>query len=309
MRRVELLLEQSRRSTENVEFSDDSGIPDNEFIQYLNDGQDEIQGIIQNQFPDVFQRETTIDIVAGQEAYDIPSDAFLRNRVDTIEYSVTGNTADYYQLYKGWNMERLNGTSSNPEFFIRRSNQILLQPKPQGAGNIRIVYQKALPKLDKRRAQVSSVTTSGQTILTLTLDSTQFIDDTALLEENYLTIVDKYGATKAKGIPVSAINTTTGVVTIDGTHVMSTGESIAVGDYALRGKDSVSNSELPDICEKYLLEYMNLRILMRDSSVDSSELGALFQKLESTIKTAFAEPDGGPNTIPVTDIGYLGGWG
>lgn len=308
MRNVSLLITASRRATENQEFTDTAGIQDEEFLQYFNDGQEEIHSVLNSMFPHILMGEKIIACTQSQEAYDIPSNAYLGTRIDMVEYSPSGITQDYYPLKKGSLKERLNGISSNPSFYIRNGTQLLLQPPPQQAGNLRVSYQRSIPKLDKQRATVLSVTldTNAKTITSLVFDPNLELDSAALLEENYLCIVDKFGQVKMQGIPVSAIDTSTGAVTIDAGFVFETGETIAAGDFAVRGKYASTHSQLPDVCEKYLLEYGNTRILMRDSSTDADSIAQILAKVQATLQTAFAEPDSDPDYVPVLDGQYLG---
>jgi len=304
MRRIDLLINQSRRATDNVEFSDSTGISDEEFLQYVNDAQDQLQSLISVQFTDIFQVEKIVDALVRQEEYAIPDDAFLGNRIDLLEYSQTGRAGDYYVVQKGSNRERISGVYSSPSFYIRRSGSILLQPAPQSSGKIRILYQKTLPRIDLRRAVVSSVVLTGSAITALVLDSTQQIDQTELLEEGYCTVVDKNGIVKMRRIPVTGIDTITGVVTVDAGFLFGSGETIAAGDYVLRGKESTTNSQLADNCERYLISYMNWKILKRDSSNDSSEAAQELSGLAADIVQGFKEPDGGVNLVPMLDSQY-----
>ena len=91
MRSVTRLIEQIRRQTENDEVSDFVGIQDEEFIQYLNDAQYNLQAQIVHQHPRVFIEEAIIQTVSGQERYDLPSNCFLGNKVHNVEYSASGN--------------------------------------------------------------------------------------------------------------------------------------------------------------------------------------------------------------------------
>lgn len=308
MRNISLLITASRRATENQEFTETAGIQDDEFIQYFNDGQEEIHSVLNSLFPHILMGEEIVTVVQGQEAYSIPDMAYMGTRIEMVEYSQTGQAKDYYPLKKGSLKERLNGENSDPSFYIRNGGQILLQPPPQQAGTLRISFQKKIPKLDKQRATVLSATLDAptKTITSLTLDPNQALDSTALIEENYLTIVDKYGTIKMKGIPVDAIDTTTGVVTVSAGFVYETGSSISAGDFAIRGKYSSTTSELPEVCEKYLLEYANTRILMRDSSTDADAIAQILAKVQQTLQTAFAEPDSDPDYVTVLDGQYLG---
>lgn len=306
MRRSDLLITSSRRATENQEFTATAGIQDDEFLEYLNNGQEEIHSVLQGTFPSVLVAFKEVQAVQGQESYAAPRDLYLGTRIDQIEYSCSGLATDYYLLKKGALKERLNVQAGNPAFYIRVGTDILLQPKPQQAGKIRVSYQRAIPKLDIRRATVSAVTLGTNSITSLTFDPTVLIDDVALLEEGHICIVDKNGVVKMRSIPISAINTTTGTVTVEPGFQFESGETISVGDYAVRGAYSTTNSELPDVCEKYLLEYCNLRILMRDSQTDSAEVGQLLAKVSETLRLAYAEPSSDPDRVPLLDVQFLG---
>lgn len=306
MKKLEQLILASRRATENQEYTATAGIQDNEFIQYFNNGQEEIQTILNNLFPHINMATAIIPIVANQEAYDLPSDVFMSTRVDFVEYSQNGLPENYYALKKGSLKERLNGQQANPAFYIRLGNQLLLQPVPQATGSIRVTYQKAIPTLDIKRGQVLSSTIVGNTLTALTLDPAQILDADTLNEEGYLTITSPKGAVKAKSIPIIVVNPSTGLVTLDGTVTLSVGETISIGDTVCAGKYASQVSLLPDLCEKYLLEYANVRILIRDSSTDSAEVAQIIARIQSNLQTAFAEPDNDPDYVPILDAQYLG---
>jgi len=308
MRRVDLLISASRRATENEEFTATAGIQDSEFLEYLNNGQEEIHSILQSTFPSILTAYKEEQAVSQQEAYSMPRDLYLGTRIDMIEYSISGRTQDYYLLKKGQLKERLNTQAGNPAFYIRRGDQILIQPKPQQSGVIRWSYQRAIPKLDVRRGTVLSVTldTVNRTITALSFDPSVDLDAAALMEEGFITIVDVSGTVKMRDIPVASVSQTTGVVTLEPGFVYKDGETISVGNYGLKGKFSSTNSELPDVCEKYLLEYCNARILIRDSQTDSQEVGQILLKVQETLRLAFAEPDNDPDRIPLLDMQFLG---
>lgn len=306
MRTVESLIQASRRATGNTDFSETAGIGDEEFLQALNDAQEEIHALINVMFPTILMSTKLQAIQAGVDAYAIPVDCYMGTRLDFLEYSPSGLTSDYYPIRKGSVKERINGQSGNPAFYIRQGASVIIQPPPQQGGIVRMTYQKAVPVLDKRRATVASVVLSGSSITSLTLDTAVDLDAVALEEQNYITIIDKNGAVKMRYIPIDNVDSGTGVVTVSAGFTFEAGETISAGDFAVRGKYSSTHSQLPDICEKYLLEYCNMRIFMRDSSTDQAELGALMQKIENTLKQAFAEPDNDPDRIPIIDPSYLG---
>lgn len=302
---IDRLIEQVRRSTDNQDYTETSGIQTDEILQYFNDGQDELQTIICSLFRDLFQVEKVYTVTPGQEAYSIPFDAFLNERVDVVEYSPSGNAKDYYHVKQGFIRERLNSERGDPVFYIRRSGEILLQPAPQSAGLLRVTYQKKASRLDIKRGVVSSVTLSGSSVTSLFLDPLEMIDDDALVGEGFISVVDYNGTQKMRNIPISAVNTTTGEVSIRSGFTFEDGETISVGDCVVAGYHSSTHSTLPDQCEKYLLEYVAMRLSMRDSSVDTAEIGALLQKVEATLTTAFAQPDGDVKLVPIINTQFL----
>lgn len=306
MRQLELLINQSRVDTDNIEFSDTTGIPDSFFIQRANDAQDRIHSLILQQHPDIFLKEKIISSVYGQEAYSAPSDCYLGNRIVQVDYSPSGNENDYFQLKQGRLPERISGIQGVPAWYIRRSGAILLQPKPQSdAAKIRLTYQKKLAKLDIRRATVSAVTLTTDEITSLTLDTTVAFDQTSLVEENFLTVVDKNGVVKMASIPFTDIDATTGVVTIEAGFTFEDGETIEVGDYVCKGALSTTHSELPDVCERYLIAYMDWKVLKKDSSADSIEQSEELQAMEAEIIDTFKETDDDVDYVTILDDGYL----
>ena len=283
MRSVTRLIDQIRKQTENEEFSDFTGIKDQEFIQYLNDAQYNLQALIIQQHPRVFIEEVLLDAVSGQEKYDLPSDTFLKNKVHNVEYSSTGHEDDYYVLEEDTIKRRNPGVSGSPVKYIRLSGQVLLTPQPVSSGKIRINYVKRLRELDKRAAKVGSATVSdsGFTI-SLTNDSDQTTDTSSLADHDYICIVDKEGKSVVKNIEISSV--TASSIVCPG-HTLAEGESASVpaGSYIVGGKDTTTHSELDISVERYLISYCAWKILKRDSSVDSTEavqeLSAMAQEI------------------------------
>lgn len=306
MRKAELLIQASRKATENQEFTATAGIQDDEFLEYMNNGQEEIHSILQSTFPSILTAYQVDQAIVQQEAYPMPRDLYLGTRIDMIEYSISGRDQDYYLLKKGQLKERLNTQAGNPAFYIRRGDEILIQPKPQQSGLIRWSYQRAIPKLDVRRGTVLAVTLTANQITSLTLDPTVLLDAAALMEQGFITIVSGTGVIQMRSIPVENVDQVSGVVTVTPGFTFKPGEAIAVGDFACRGEFASNVSQLPDVCEKYLLEYCNLRILIRDSQTDSSEVGMVLKKVEETLRLAYAEPDNDPDRIPLLDMQFLG---
>lgn len=307
VRRIDLLLNEARQESDNIEFSDSTGLPDESFLRWSNSAQKRIMSRILQEHPDVFQTEKIITVVQGQEAYSLPSDTFLGTRLENLEYSRDGQARNYYRLQQGKLPERLNGNAGSPEFYIRRSSEILIQPKPQAAGTLRLTLQRRIPRLDKRRGTVSAVTldTVNRMITSLTLDTTQFIDAERLQDEYYMSVVDIDGNVQMRAIPVLAVSEATGIVTIGTSFVYEEGETIAVGDYVLLGEYSTTHSQLDEVCERYLTEFMIWKAKKRDSDAEAPEDNQELAAIEEEIVASYAEADSDVDYVPIIDGNFL----
>jgi hypothetical protein len=309
MRRLEVLVDDSRRQTDNLDYSTTSGLQQEEFVRYGNDAQDRIQSLITMAHPSgVFEKEKVITLTSGTSEYDIPWDCYLGNRIVDIAVSASGNERDYYTIKARKNRERTYGVNGVPEFYTRKGSKLILTPSPQSSSaKIKVTYQKAVPRLDLRRGSVNAVTlnNTNNTITSLSLVTGATLDTTGLSKDNYLTIADKNGVIKMTRIPYDSISSITGVVTVSAGFTFESGESIASGDYVFCGPNSSNVSQLPDNCEKYLVSYMNLKVLKRDSSGDSSEQTQELTSMEQEIVGAFGEADRDVIQVPILDAGFL----
>lgn len=307
MKRVEQLITRIRRETENEEFGDTYGIPENEIIDYLNDAQDRVYREIVKTHPKFFVEQLIDTVTVNVESYSLPARIYL-GQITLLEWSSNGDVRDYYRLKPAMHVERLSAPAGNPSYYIRRNKEILFAPPPgQSNGYIRLSYVKKLPKLDKRRATVSAVTLDSgtSTITSLTLDTTTTLERAELLDENYFCVVDKDGDLKMASIPFTDIDADTGVVTLGAGFTYETGESISVGDYLVRGEYTCNRSQLQDLCENYI--YSHARMETQDSDSDAPGTNNQLQKMERLlveITDAYADPHDDVTEIPVLDYSW-----
>lgn len=311
-RRVDRLISHIRKASENETTNSTTDIDDNEIIQYLNEGQHRIQSKIIAQHPRVFIAETTINAVADQEEYNLPSDVFMASKIIAVEYTddSSANKA-YTKLLPGYERDRQSHISGFPTKYIRRDKldsdvgTILLTPRPSNSsGTLRVTYIQRIDELDKRRGIISAVTDSGTAVTALTLDvsGTPPIDSEDLSEHDYFCVVSKTGDIKMRNVQFDSIDTSTGVVTLtDGSHTYESGETIAVGDYIVGGKDTTSHSRFPRNVERYLIEFAIWKIFKRDSSTDSTEQLQELLAIESDILESFQEIQEDIVQIPVLE--------
>lgn len=309
MRRLELLIKEIRRSTDN---EDTSGISDLDIVQYLNDAQDRIQSRITSQFPNVFLTNSTIDLVASQENYSLPSDIYLGTRIVNLEFLYTETALEYAQLTSKTLADRYTASESSfPAFYIRRDNEILINPIPQTArtAGLRLTYQHKLRTLDIRRGEITSATLTGTTLDSMQLDLTPTLTKDAgvvsagsdvLNSIDYISVVDRDGVNILKHIPIDSYNTTTGVLTVTSGFTTSVLAAAFAGAYVVGGTNATSHSDLYDVCERYLVVYSKLKVFERDGNqIEANyQIGEL-REIEKDIVEAYQTPEEDRLVLPV----------
>lgn len=303
MRRVEHLVTQIRRHTENVQVGTTDGITDFEIIQALNDAQESLTANIHLTNNKALALEKEYTSVSGQEEYDLPFDLFSQSHVVDFSWSTSSEYKDLSPLRKGYFKERVRDTG-DPSLYILRRDKVLVNRIPDTSGNLGVmVYNPRLPGLDKRSGKVSAVTLNNtdNTITSLTLDNafSVALADAGFDQTDYLTIVDRDGAVKMKAIPIDSVNTTSGAVTIASGFVFEAGETITTSHYACLGKYTTTNSQLPETCERFLLMYGYKRLFLRDSSNDYILQDKELKELMDEILNIFGQESNDVDWVPI----------
>lgn len=309
MRRLELLINEIRRSTDN---EDASGISDLDIVQYLNDAQGRIQSRITSQFPNVFLTDSNIDLVASQEVYSLPSDIYLGTRIVNLEYLFSDEALDYAQLTSKTLADRYTASETDfPSFYIRRDNDILINPIPQVSrtSGLRLTYQHSLRTLDLRRGEVTSASLSGSTLNSFQLDLTPTLSKNSgivsagadvLDSIDYVSVVDLNGANILKNIPIDSYNSTTGVLTVSSGFTTTVLAAAFAGHFIVGGTNATSHSDLYDICERYLIVYAKLKILERDGKqLEANYQTGELREIEKDIVEAYQTPEEDRIVLPI----------
>lgn len=308
MQRLELLIKQARSESQNKAFSLKAGIPQQDFVFWVNEAQERLYSEAIKQHPVYFTGEVILDSMSGQEAYDLPGDIFL-SHIEMIEYSVSGQTKDYYRLEQARLPERISYPTGNPGYYIRRGKQILMVPAPAtgGPAKIRISYVKKLPRIDVRRGYVAAATIVGENLTALTLNAGSLlsVDPDAFADYNFLTVVDRNGAVKAARIEYDTVNVGTGFVTLTGGSHALGGATIAVGDYVTLGPMSANLPDLPDTAERFLIEWLTYRATFRDGSTRSAQQKALCDEILADTMQAFADIEHDTVGVTILNTDYL----
>jgi hypothetical protein len=173
-----------------------------------------------------------------------------------------------------------------PHSYFLRDGRIVLSPIPQTgyANAVRLNYQYVVPRLDIRRAKISAVNT-GTGVITFTDDATLTEESVADLTAgwvDYICVVDKDGTLVDQDRAVSSYSSTTRELTL----TSLTGSVAAANQYVVFGKNTTTHSSLPDVCRRYLLEYMTFRGQMSDTSSEAGVTSPLLQAIEKEILDA-----------------------
>lgn len=280
MRRVDQLITQARLVSRNSANADGTfGISDNEVLQYLNDAQDKAQNLIsaKKNIAKIFATQTTINVVANQEAYSIPDRVLMNKQIEQVEFSADGTIGNYVRLEKLNFFNRDTNTTTYPWGYFKRGGQIFLQPTPSNSiGTLRITYERDLDDLDIPRGIVDGILGSTSTRFdSITLDSTADAYESTnpgFSNIQYVSVVNALGARKCFNILVGSYDTGTNVLVPSPTPFLyTTGDSeILVPDVVVFGKYTTTFSQLPDSCERYLIHSAALDMFAKDSSDDYS---------------------------------------
>lgn len=298
MRRTDVLITEARRLSRNQLNSDStSGIPDEDFLLFLNHAQDRMQNLIsaRKNIAKIFVTQEIISLVANQEAYSISDRVLLNKQIENVEFSSDGSLGNYVRLEKVNFINRDSNTTTYPWGYYKQGGQIFLQPIPGSAGGtIRVTYERALDDLEIPRGLVSSVGTGTATeFATLTLDSSANSYETTTpgwSSQQYCCVVTPLGARRCYNILIGSYNTGTNLLTPNPTPFTYTSQDSAIqaGDVMVFNKYSTTFSQLPDDCERYLIHYAATEALAIDSSNDYSRFKAARDEMEDDILRALS---------------------
>lgn len=305
---IDYIVDEIRESTDNEDYNSTLGLSEEEIVRFINEAIARLHGKIVSQHTNVFIEEVEMSTTLDDQTYNIPRRSFNKNSIQTVEYSKTGASDDYYILKPTNIRNRLPSVNGEPEYYIRRAREILVVPTPDNStGTIRVAYVKKPKRLDKRRGLIKAVTTSNSTITNLEINyvNGSTVDSTELLKRTRLTVVDKYGNIKMDNILLSAIASSDNydaTLTIDSSFTYESTESIATDYYVVSGEYTTSHlddNDFDQYLEDYIREYSRLRILQRDSSNDTQDALGTLTAMEDQIIANFKDISDDIDTIPV----------
>ncbi len=302
MRKVEQLIDVVRKLSQNTRYDATSGVPQDIFVQYLNNAQDSLTMEVTNLKTKYFKKQVVVPVVPYQAVYSYPEDCIMQH-LDTVQWTQAQSGTYWQTLFRTTQKEKITIQPGYPFAYVPFEDGIHMNP-PIQQGLLYITYEKLPKKMQKRAGIINSATTLSGNLTSLSLDITESsFDETEINSENFLCVVDKYGNVKASNIVYDNVSSL-GVFSMD-PFALGTG-TVAIGDYVCIGKNVSNISEYPDICEGYLIKHAVYEAKYGDSSSWTAaalqDMQMHFQKLSGT----FATLGDDVTDIPITRLDYIG---
>jgi hypothetical protein len=290
MRRAQLLINKVKFNTNNL---DSSRYTDARIREYFNDAQRQIHNIMFQSKQDslLYPSEAFIDLVEDQEKYDLPSDIYARNAIQSVARKFNDDSSEPY--YRP--LDFLDESERRLSFgYALYGKKIIITPLPDQnlTDGIRVVYEKKLPLISHRIGKISSV--SGSQI-NLSDYTTEEIEDF----EDFFCTVDSDGNIIDEGVEITNYNTGTGVLDFSGTVTASSGEFVVLG------KQASSHSLLPDETENLLIAFVERKIHAIDSSQAIKDSDYLTKEERQFIQSLFEKNNKDVFDPPINDDSYM----
>src|SRR5690606_33873111 len=102
---------------------------DNTIIQFLNRAQERLWGLLTSKDKTFMSKCGTIDLVANQNVYDLPTDVFLTNRIISVEWSPGNSTIYPNRPYKVLKQIMPQEQTNVAGYWIQK-NKLYVSPMP-----------------------------------------------------------------------------------------------------------------------------------------------------------------------------------
>jgi hypothetical protein len=305
MRRVDQLITQVRSETDNTDYGAAYGIQQEEFRQYLDEAQTDLQASILIACPMCtwFNKETILSLVSYQKDYAIPTDSYYRNNIKKVEFSLNGIDFYYTPLWRSYVDQLSNWWTWPPNSYACVDTNVRLSPPPiSGVGTIRMTYVRRLPNLDIPRGTITSYTPATKALL---LANDSFLDATALgLAANvpgYLSVTNINGSGIAYSVYATTYTSGTRTLTLsaDPTYEGAYAISDMATSYVTLGKFSTPISQLAEETERFLVCYCAWKIFKRDASMEANDMQVELENVRKNILAGLSAPATDAHTIPM----------
>ncbi len=301
MRRVEEIIDMARKLSQNTSYSQSNGVPQDVFVQYLNNAQDALTMEVTNLKTKYFKKQTIVDVVPNQEVYPYPDDCLIQH-LDTIQWTDSPSGTYWQSLYKTTTKEKITLRPGYPFAYIPFEDGIYFNP-PIQRGKLYITYVREPKRLQKRSGKVQTFSVISGKLLNLTVDiNEQSFDLSELKKNEFLCLVDKLGNVKISNIPYTCVND---LGQLQMNFTLGTVQP-ALGDYVICGQDVINKPEWPDLCEGYLIKHMVYEAKYSDSSAWSDAAVKDMQMHFMKLSNIFATMSDDITAVVINNLDYIG---
>lgn len=314
-KRCAQLLRRIRERSDNLDYGSESGISDEQLVDYINDGLAKMQSHLAEQHSEAFGTTALLSLTPGVEQYDLPEEMLEGAGLLLVEHKFD---SQYYRKLNKVSMgERSDGSTYDPRSYIRKGRRIYLRPIPARGSDdeLRIEYVRRWDRIGVRRGTVTAATI-GTSVTDITVATKLYntgdefrdsdlrqADLNSILGSDYICIVDRDGNYLAKNIPIDTdLSPITGVTSIQlsvPSHILADGETIPVGAYIVLEKDTSTHQlELDRTMERFLIEFSVWRVKSQDASNEAYEQQGYLKSIMDDILAAYAMMDNTVQLIP-----------
>jgi hypothetical protein len=293
MRRLELLINEARLSTNTTDINSISSILCQSYMTRIHSYLEDLLFLV-NSENDLFLKDYEFALVPGKDEYTLPIDIYAKSSIDNVAVSfLNGLSQTFLPLKKASRKQR--GFTFG--YFIQE-NQVVFTPKPMSPLRIKLTYQRKLPSPSLRVGKIDTIV--GNIV---NIDPATYVAGVTGYAD-FVCFVDKDGVilnttTDSQGnkvfVPIALNDDIAGALDV------SAVTGAVPGTYVVSGKYASSHMQLPDECEKYLITALERMIQYRQSSPDI-KVSDLFSSEElNTIKEVFADNSYDDAKPPVTE--------
>jgi len=272
-------------------------LSDDTILEYLTRAQDRLVSVLCQVDETFFSKEDFIDLVNGTSAYTLPTDMFIKNRLISVEMKSDWSRfsqTDYAPLRQITPREQ-SGISG---YYVQQGG-LKISPTPTQSitDGLRLNYVAKPYRMDKRRGKISALAANQITII----EPETGAGLPASLPDDFISIVQKDGTFVIGDVWNDGYNSGTGVITTS-TDVTAVA---AIGDYVALGARSTVHSDLPDTCERYLIESGKLMVFHKDSSDDRVFQSGILKEIEGELIELFASNNRDAEFVQVSHTEYM----
>lgn len=302
---LETLIDAQRKDSRNN--GDEESIPDAEFIRYNNYAQERLYNLIAKAHKFLYVSYKDISLVAGTRSYTVPDNVLADTRIVLVEYSPDGVERNFRRLPPTSDRYTFSNASGAPRSYRRGIRSITIDPIPNAStGTLRVHYERAMDRLDVRRAQVNGTPSGAVIDLTnATFGAPTAANEALFVKNTYVCVCDAFGTPMLYNGLISSYDAATDALTLAAnvsTYLVGSYTLANLADgYLTLGKYTTTHSALHNICEEFIHEDVVRRVFKVDSSDDWNESSEHFKELAGDILSVYSTVDKDRKTIPIVD--------